>query len=155
MRHLVSKSLTAGLCLAAALSLPAVAQQAQPEPRPKGCVIESWPAYLAPGLQSFSVRERIPTAAGEILAIEFGPLTGEYAKLFLFFLVRDGCERKVFSVASWNYLTDFALQRGEIREGDRVYHLDVFDAAEQTTLELRYDPPDYGEMREKALTLLR
>jgi len=125
------------------------------ETRPQGCVIEQWPAYLAPEPQTHKIRERLTTDAGEIWAIEFGPLQGEYAKLFLFFLVHDGCERKVFSVGSYAYLNDFARQRGEIGEGERIYHLDLFEPEKQTTLEHRYEAPGYPEMREKALNLLR
>jgi hypothetical protein len=77
---------------------PATAQE-----RPKGCLIEIWPDFLGPGPQKHQLREKLETDAGEIFAIEFGPLAGEYAKLYLFFLVYDGCERKVFSVGSFNY----------------------------------------------------
>lgn len=133
-----------------ALAAPAVAQD-----RPDGCVIEQWPAFLGPGEQDFQMREKLQTDAGEIWAIEFGPLIGEYAKVYLFFLVHDGCERKVFSVGSYQYLTDFARQRGEIGEDRRVYSLDLYEPEQHTTLEMRYDVPPYAEMRERALNLLR
>jgi hypothetical protein len=144
----ILKGVTAAAMLVAPGTAPA-------QTRPQGCVIEQWPAYLVPDPQSHRMRERIATDAGEIWAIEFGPLEGEYAKLFLFFLVRDGCERKVLSVGSYGYLNDFARERGEIGEGERVYHLDLFDPESQTTLEIRHSPPSYTEMREKALGLLR
>lgn len=133
-----------------AAGMPAAAQD-----RPEGCVIEQWPAFLAPGPQSHAVRETLETDAGEIHAIEFGAPEGEYAKLFLFFLVHDGCERKVFSVGSYGYVNDFARQRGEIGEGERVYHLDLYEPESHTTLEMRYDRPGYAEMRERALNVLR
>jgi hypothetical protein len=88
---------------------PATAQE-----RPKGCLIEIWPDFLGPGPQEHQLREKLETDAGEIFAIEFGPLAGEYAKLYLFFLVYDGCERKVFSVGSFNYQTDMARESGSI-----------------------------------------
>lgn len=133
-----------------ALALPAAAQD-----RPKGCVIEQWPAFLAPGDQQFEMREKLETDAGEIWAIVFGPPVGEYAKAYLFFLVHGGCERKVFSVGTYAYLNDFAKARGEIGEGQRVYHLDLYEPEKHTTLEMRYDVPSYEEMRERALNILR
>ena len=143
--------LVKGVVLAAALSAPAMAQ----ESRPEGCVIEQWPAFLAPGPQEHQVRETLTTDAGEIYAIEFGALEGEYAKLYLFFLVHDGCERKVFSVGSYGYMNDFARERGELGEGERLYHLDLYTPENHDTLEIRYDRPSYAQMRERALNLLR
>ena len=144
--------LVKGLALAGALAVPAAAQAQE---RPEGCVIEQWPAYLAPGPQEHRVRETLETDAGEIHAIEFGALEGEYAKLYLFFLVHEGCERKVLSVGSYNYVTDFARERGEIGAGERVYHVDLFTPGKQDRLEIHYDRPGYREMREMALNLLR
>jgi hypothetical protein len=123
--------------------------------RPDGCVIESWPAFLGPGPQKHQVRETLATDAGEIVAIEFGPLGGEYGKLYMFFLVQGGCERMVFSVGSYDYLTEIARQNGEIGPQARRYHLDLFVPQKHTTLEFRTEVPGYEEMREKALELLR
>lgn len=139
-----------GLALAVALAAPAAGQE-----RPEGCVIEQWPAFLAPGPQEHRLRESLETDAGTIHAIEFGPLAGEYAKVFLFFLEHGGCERKVFSVGSYGYMNDFARQRGEIGAGERVYHLDLYEPERHSTLEMRYDRPGYAEMRERALNVLR
>ena len=86
----------AAIVLAGAIS-PATAQD-----RPDGCVIENWPAFLGPGPQAFQNRETLATGSGEIVAIEFGPLAGEYGKLYLFMLIQGGCERMVFSVGSYN-----------------------------------------------------
>ena len=142
-------ALAAGL-EALAIGTPALAQ------RPAGCIIERWPAYFAPGPQSFELRERIPLeAGGTIYAIVFGPPAGEYAKLYLFFLDRDGCERKALVVGTYAYMNDFARERGEIGEGERLWHLDYLDAATHRTLEFRYERPGYGEMRARALELLR
>ena len=146
---LLAGALGAGLAWA-----PATAQETG-EARPEGCVIEQWPAYLAPGPQEHRVRETLTTDAGEIYAIEFGPPAGEYAKLYLFFLVHGGCERKVFSVGSYGYMSDFARQRGEIGEGERVYHLDLYTPESHNVLEVRFDRPTYAEMRERALNVLR
>ena len=143
--------LVKGLAVAALLAAPAAAQ----EVRPEGCVIEQWPAFLAPGPQDHHVRETLVTDAGEIYAIEFDDLEGEYAKLYLFFLVHDGCERKVMSVGSYGYMNDFARERGEIGADDRLYHIDLYEPEKHTTLEVHYDRPDYAAMREKALNLLR
>lgn len=137
-----------------ALALPA-ANPAVAQERPKGCLIEIWPDFLGPGPQEHHVRETLTTDAGEIFAIEFGPLAGEYAKVFLFFLVYDDCERKVFSVGSFNYQTELARERGEIGSDERRYHLDLFDPEEHHTLEFRTQVPGYEEMREMALDLLR
>ncbi|MCH6551342.1 MAG: hypothetical protein IH804_04925, partial [Planctomycetes bacterium] len=82
-------------------------------------------------------------------------LAGEYGKLYLFCLVHGGCERKVFSVGSYDYLTEFARQSGEIGPEARRYHLDLFDPEKHTTLEFRTEVPRYEEMREMALNLLR
>jgi hypothetical protein len=79
--------------LASFWASPAMAQD-----RPEGCIIEIWPDYLGPGPQEHHIREKLATDAGEIFAIEFGPLAGEYAKLYLFFLDHDGCERKALIV---------------------------------------------------------
>ncbi len=149
------KRATLGALLAAgALALihhePAEAQ------RPKGCVIEQWPAYFAPGPQGFELRERIALDDGSsIYAIVFGPPAGEYAKLYLFFLDRDGCERKALVVGTYAYMNDFARERGELSEGERLWHLDYLDAESHRTLEFRYERPGYEEMRARALELLR
>ncbi len=145
-----------GFLAAAAIALAgSAAGPANAQDRPDGCVIENWPAYLGPGPQEHQVREKLTTDAGEIFAIQFGPLAGEYAKLYLFFLVKDGCERKVFSVGSYDYLTEFARQSGEIGPAARRYHLDLYDPEKHTTLEFRTQVPRYEEMREMALNLLR
>ena len=142
--------LAAAAILAAVPAAPAAAQD-----RPQGCVLEAWPAFLDPWDQTHRIRERIPTASGDVIAIQFGPMSGEYAKLYLFMLVRGGCDRKVLSAGSFSYLTDFARQRGEIGPGKRIYHLDLFDADKHSVLEQRYDPPGYEEVRARALELLR
>lgn len=148
-----------GVLLAGMLAgAPAAAQEAAQEEgaaRPGGCVIEQWPAFLAPGPQSHQLRETLETDAGQIHAIEFGKLEGEYAKLYLFFLVHEGCERKVFSVGSYGYVNDFARERGEIGGDGRVYHLDLYTPEKHRTLGMRYDRPGYEEMRERALNALR
>ncbi len=133
-----------------ALAGPATAQE-----RPKGCLIEIWPDFFSPGPQQHQMREKLVTDAGEIYAIEFGPLAGEYAKLYLFFLDHDGCERKALIVGSFNYLTEMARESGEIGPQDRRYHLDLYDPDKHTTLEFRAQVPRYEEMREMALNLLR
>ena len=117
---------------AIALAVPAMAQE-----RPKGCLIEVWPDFFIPGPQQHQVREKLVTDAGEIYAIEFGPLAGEYAKLYLFFLDRDGCERKALIVGAFNYITEIARESGEIGPEERRYHIEMFDPDKQTTLEFR------------------
>jgi hypothetical protein len=140
---------------AVVLALAGAASPATAQERPAGCVIESWPAFLDPGPQAFQTREKLATGSGEIVAIEFGPLAGEYGKLYLFMLIKDGCERKVFSVGSYDYLTEIARQNGEIGPQTRRYHLDMFEPEKRNTLEFRSEAPSYEEMREMALTLLR
>ena len=135
---------------AIALASPAIAQE-----RPQGCLIEIWPDFLGPGPQEHHIREKLETDAGEIYAIEFGPLAGEYAKLYLFFLDHDGCERKALIVGSFNYRTEMARESSEIGPEERRYHLDLFDPEKHTTLEFRTEVPRYEEMREMALNLLR
>ena len=127
---MITRCLKAFLIAAAiAIAAPAIAQD-----RPDGCVIEQWPGYLSPEPQEFKMRERLETDAGEIWAIEFGPLAGEYAKLYLFFLVYGDCERKVFSVGSYNYLTEFARESGDIGPEARRYHLDLYEPELHSTL---------------------
>ena len=138
------------IALAGPTAGPATAQE-----RPEGCLIEIWPDFLGPGPQEHHVRETLETDAGEIFAIEFGPPAGEYAKLYLFFLVHGGCERKVFLVGSFNYQTELARDSGSIGPLARRYHLDLFDPEEHHTLEFRAEVPRYEEMREMALNLLR
>jgi hypothetical protein len=145
----------AGIALGATALTGATASQVVAQERPEGCLIEIWPDFLGPGPQEHQLRETLTTDAGEIYAIAFGPLAGEYAKLYLFFLIYDGCERKVFSVGSFNYQTDLARERGEIGPTARRYHLDLYDPDQHTTLEFRSEVPRYGEMREMALNLLR
>jgi hypothetical protein len=135
---------------AGVLTSPATAQE-----RPDGCIIEIWPDFLGPGPQEHQVREKLESDAGEIYAIQFGPLAGEYAKVFLFFLVYDGCERKVFSVGSYNYMTELARESGAIGPEARRYHLDLYTPEKHTTLGFRGEVPRYEEMREMALNLLR
>jgi hypothetical protein len=135
---------------AIALAVPAAAQE-----RPEGCLIEIWPDFLGPGPQEHQLREKLVTDAGEIFAIEFGPLAGEYAKLYLFFLDHDGCERKAFSVGSFNYITDMARENGSIGPAERRYHLDLYEPEGHHALEFRTEVPRYEEMREMALNLLR
>ena len=129
---------------------PAMAQE-----RPDGCLIEIWPDFFIPGPQQHQLREKLVTDAGVIYAIEFGPLAGEYAKLYLFFLDFGGCERKALIVGSFNYRTEMARESGEIGPEERRYHLDLFDPEKHTTLEFRTQAPRYEEMREMALNLLR
>lgn len=128
---------------------------AEAQTRPEGCLIEIWPDYLGPGPQAHEVRETLQTDAGDIYAIEFGPLAGEYAKLWLFFLVHDGCERKVFLVGAFNYVTQMARENGSIGPDETRYHLDLFRPEGHNTLEFRSSVPRYEEMREMALNLLR
>ncbi|MHA1528121.1 MAG: hypothetical protein ACTSVG_03805 [Alphaproteobacteria bacterium] len=135
---------------AIALAGPAAAQD-----RPEGCLIEIWPDFFSPGPQQHQLREKLVTDAGDIYAIEFGPLAGEYAKLYLFFLDHGGCERKALIVGSFNYRTEMARQNGEIGSEARRYHIDLFDPEQHTTLEFRTQAPRYEEMREMALNLLR
>ena len=97
-----------------ALAVPAAAQE-----RPEGCLIEIWPDFFSPGPQQHQLREKLVTDAGEIYAIEFGPLAGEYAKIYLFFLDRGGCERKALIVGSFNYRTDVARESGETGAQDQ------------------------------------
>ena len=92
-----------------ALAVPATGQE-----RPEDCLIEIWPDFFSPGPQQHQLREKLVTDAGEIYAIEFGPLAGEYAKLYLFFLDHGGCERKALIVGSFNYITEIARENGEI-----------------------------------------
>jgi hypothetical protein len=120
-----------GIALAGPATSPATAQE-----RPKGCLIEIWPDFLGPGPQEHQLREKLETDAGD-------------------FLVYDGCERKVFSVGSFNYQTDMARESGSIGPEDRRYHLDLYDPNEHTTLQFRTEVPRYEEMREMALNLLR
>lgn len=148
------------LAAATALLLPVLA--AVPGParaadvqRPKGCVVEAWPAFLDPWHQTHRIRERIKTDAGEVLAIQFGPLKGEYAKLFMFMLVHDGCDRKIVVVSSFNFMTDIARQRGDVGPGQRIYELDLYTHDQHKTLELMHRPPSYAEAKAKALDLLR
>ena len=133
-----------------ALAVPATAQE-----RPEGCLIEIWPDFFSPGPQQHQLRGKLVTDAGEIYAIEFGPLAGEYAKLYLFFLDHDGCERKALIVGSFNYRTEMARESGEIGPQERRYHIDLFDPDKHTTLEFRTQVPRYEEMREMALNRLR
>ncbi|HUS55157.1 MAG TPA: hypothetical protein VMY41_14290 [Thermohalobaculum sp.] len=140
---------------AAVLALVLPADPSVAQVRPKGCLIEIWPDFLGPGPQEHKVRETLRTDAGEIFAIEFGPLVGEYAKVYMFFLVYDDCERKVLLVGSFNYQTELARERGEIGPDQRRYHLDLFDPEEHHTIEFRTQVPRYEEMREMALNLLR
>ncbi len=133
-----------------ALAVPATGQE-----RPEDCLIEIWPDFFSPGPQQHQLREKLVTDAGEIYAIEFGPLAGEYAKLYLFFLDRGGCERKALIAGSFNYRTEMARESGEIGPQDRRYHIDVYDPDKHTTLEFRTEIPRYEEMREMALNLLR
>jgi hypothetical protein len=101
------------LLAAAILGLTApAAGTALAQERPEGCLIEIWPDFLGPGPQEHKLRETLTTDAGEIYAIEFGPPAGEYAKVFLFFLVFDDCERKVFLVGSFNYQTICIFLKG-------------------------------------------
>ena len=151
MRYWGMKACVAAVGLA--LGLAAIPAEAQS--RPDGCLIEVWPDYLGPGPQTHEVRETLETDAGEIFAIEFGPLEGEYAKLWLFFLVYEGCERKVFLVGAFNYVSEMARENGSIRPDEVRYHLDLFRPEGHNTVEFRSSPPRYEEMREMALNLLR
>jgi len=152
---MIERRLKSFLAAALAAVLLAVPGAADAQTRPKGCVIESWPDYLSPGLQTHGVREKLATGSGEIVAVEFGPLTGDYGKLWLFLLVRQGCERKVLSVGSFEYLTEIARQNGDVGANERRYHVDLFDAETHQVLEYRTSPPAYEEMREIALSVLK
>jgi hypothetical protein len=144
------KTFLAAAALALALPAAGVAQD-----RPEGCVIENWPAFLDPGPQKHWVRETLTTDAGEIYAIEFGPLAGEYGKLYMFMLVYGGCEREVMIVGSYDYLTDIARSNGEIGPEERRYHVDLLVPEKHRVLAFRTTPPSYEEMREMALSVLK
>jgi len=90
----------------------------------------------------------------QIYAIEFGPLAGEYGKLFMFMLFYAGCERQVMVVGSYDYLIDIARQNGVIGPADRRYHIDMLVPEKHNVLEYRTSPPGCAEMREMALRVL-
>jgi len=144
------KTFLAAVALALAPPVLAVAQD-----RPTGCVIESWPAFMDSGPQKHWLRETLKTDAGDIFAVEFGPPAGEYAKLYLFMLTRDGCEREVMLVGTFNYLTDIAHQNGELGPNERRYHIDLLRPETHNVLGFRTSPPGYDEMREMALSVLK
>jgi len=130
------KSFLAAATLVLALPAAGLAQD-----RPTGCVIEAWPAYLDSGPQQHRLRETIPTDAGQIYAIEFGPLAGEYGKPFMFMLVYSGCERQVMVVGSYDYLIDIARQNGDIGPADRRYHINMLVPEKHNVLGYRISPP--------------
>jgi len=140
--------------LAVAVAVP-LASQAPAQQRPEGCVLEAWPAFLDPWGQSHGIREKIPTGAGEVIAVAFGPLSGEFAKVYMFMLVQGGCDRKIVTLASFDFVTDFARERGDIGAGDRIWHLDYFDAQTHNRVELYETEPGYAAARARALELLR
>jgi len=117
-----------------------------------GCADESWAAYLSPGPQTFERREIIAIAPDRnIIAIEFGPLAGDFAKVFMFLEDNGTCYTRVVFVGSYAFTNDMALELGR----ERVYHIDLYEFESHSTLDMRNAPPSYEEARALALNALQ
>lgn len=118
----------------------------------ESCVL-SWP-MLKPAPQKFYKIET-PDLPANIVALRFGPLEGEFPKLFIFLLDGDECFVKAVVAGSYAATTKGARNAGEIGPEDRMYHLDLYDGASHVTLGFSKVPYTFEQVRDAALRFLK
>lgn len=115
----------------------------------KECPAFGWNGFLDPGPQTYEVVERIHAGESTIVVIKFDELTGEYAKVYLFFEFLGECPRRAVSLGSYATTNLFAA------DGERVYHLDLYEVGSHTTLDFFSEIPPFEEINERALEVLK
>ncbi len=122
---------------------------------PQGCVMDSWGAYLDSGTQEYETVELIDTENGDILALKFGEITGDYGKVFLFLLDNGDCFTRAVSFGSYEATNAYAVETGGAGPDGRLYHGDLYDPGSHTTLGFFKTRPTYEIARKVAVTALK
>jgi len=116
----------------------------------QACEPLGWKEYLSAGEQDYEVVEKVPLSGEEyILAVRFGELKGEVAKLYLFIEAEGECYKRAFSVGSYEATNSIYTGPG------RLYHLDLYEPDAHSTLGFDDTAPTFEAMREKAIELFR
>jgi hypothetical protein len=122
---------------------------------PQGCVMDSWGAYLNAGPQEYETVELINTENGDILALKFGDITGDYGKVFLFLLDNGDCFTRAVSFGSYEATNAYAVEAGDTGPDGRLYHGDMYAPDSHKTLGFFKTPPTYELAREVAIATLK
>lgn len=136
------------VCIAVLLlANPAVAQQddhGADHDHIEECPPFAWGHLIDPGEQTYSEEVVAGFDDGRIiLEVRFDALKGPVAKHFMFLELIDGCVLRAVSVGS--YMATALLADAE------VVHVDLYEAADHMTLDLRDTVPEIADIREKAL----
>ena len=120
-------------------------------PRQPDAPLDIWAAFLNPGPQS---AHPIEGGAPGIIGFAFDALAGDYAKLFLFFQVREKVLTR--AVLAGSYAETVAIQRqmGQIGPDQRIYHMDYYDAQVHQTLGFSKTPYTQDQVRDMAVQRL-
>lgn len=88
------------------------------------------------------------------MALEFGPLRGDFGKLFMFMVGDDECIREVVSIGSYETTASFGRSIRRSSPGKRLYHADLYDRKSHATLGFYDGPPAYEEAKRMAIETL-
>ena len=139
--------LCAGICCA--LSLGAAHAQG-------ACLRDTaWGKNIAPHAQKmeFDIIARKDDAA--IVGIRFGPMTGDFAKVFGFFLYRGDCVTRAFVIGA-SAASNGSRSIDDLPEGEAPYFTsDYYSVVAHATLNIFKEPPTYEEARDLAMEYLR
>ncbi len=124
--------------------------QAEPAPTPyeTECVMKSWAAYLHPYEQTIQLKEVLPHPEGEVLAYVLSPVTGEYAKAYIFLLDDGTCFREVVSIGS--YAMTAMMHDGP----GQLFHADHYQESVHSTLDFFEGKPSYETAKALAIRVL-
>lgn len=113
------------------------------------CEPLGWTQFLLSGEQEFGLVERFPLDEERfVIAVEYGELVGEYAKVFLFLEATEECDLSALSLGSYE-LTNMLSDNG------RVYHLDLYEPNLHTTINFYSTIPEYAELKAIALEIFQ
>lgn len=123
--------------LSALVTLMVATSQAEAQ---TGCPPFTWDAVIAPGDQTMEIVDRITAEGGRtIVGVQFGPLTGEFAKVYIFIEFVDGCFSRAVSLGRYAYL--------EAIGNTTDYHLDLYTRDAHATLNWYNTLPSYDDIR--------
>ncbi|MDQ7071659.1 MAG: hypothetical protein Q9M48_13150 [Rhodobacterales bacterium] len=120
---------------------------------PESCVLERWGYVLDPYEQDISAIETIETDAGVVRIFEYGALSGDYAKLYIFLLEGTTCFSRAVVVGSFTEV-NARLKPAERGPEGRFFHMGIFTAQRYENLAYFKVRPAFDDMREAALGLL-
>ncbi|KAE9630471.1 hypothetical protein [Parasedimentitalea maritima] len=119
-----------------------------PSPYETDCTMKTWAGYLAPYEQEITLKEVLPHSNGDILAYEFSPIVGDFAKAYMFLLDDGTCFREVISIGS--YAITAIMHDGS----GRLFHADHYKEDEHGTLDFFTGKPSYEAAKALALGVL-